>query len=169
MSINIVRTGQKYPYKDKNALKEKIFEICLENQERAKDLYDKLIPETTDGSNLNLIIANSDLGIKCINAVTDTADKLIKFYSEINKSDLVSKENTGVAVNGVDLYKVMEQHNIKPEYTDNAIESNVIPKDENEMNLKFEDISDEDNPFNTEQPIEIEEGEKIEKNEINSN
>ena len=86
MSINIVRTGQKYPYKDKNALKEKIFEICLENQERAKDLYDKLIPETTDGSNLNLIIANSDLGIKCINAVTDTADKLIKFYSEINKS-----------------------------------------------------------------------------------
>ena len=173
MSIDIIRTGQKYPFKDKQSLKEKIYEMCLENHERAKDLYQKLIPENTDGSNLNLIIANADVAIKCVDAIDGTSDKLIKLFSEINKADIASKEGqNGVSVNSGDVYKFMENYDIKPNYPDDPIDLNapVIP-DENEKVLKFLDDDGED-PFNTESPIELDpeenpEGETIFENNSN--
>lgn len=95
-------------YKDRAQLKDEVYKLAIENIERAKEFYNRILPAPNDPKAMDLITVNGQQINESMRVINENLVTLVKLYAEINKeeeSKLVDNTKTTTS----DIYKVLDQ------------------------------------------------------------
>lgn len=98
-------------YKDRGQLKEQVYNLCLENIERAKDFFRVLVPKGEDEK--DYVTVNGEQANECMRVINEALGTLVKLYAEINKEEQ-GQVDTSKTMNSHEIYKVLDQMGANP-------------------------------------------------------
>ncbi len=121
-------------YKDRAQLKNEVYKLAIENIERAKDFYSRILPNANDPNAMDLITVNGQQINDSMRVINENLTTLVKLYAEINKEE-DSKITDNLQTSANSIYKLLDEISPSDEDRVDALDL-AIEVEENKKILK---------------------------------
>ena len=125
----------KTDYKDRAQLKNEVYKLAIENIERAKEFYNRILPAASDPNSVDLITVNGQQINESMRVINENLVTLVKLYAEINKEEDSKLTETGQNTNN-DIYRILDR--IIPQNEERIDALDIIKEEEKNKEILSE-------------------------------